>query len=95
MGQLRDKSYANLGSTQRTSGAPDIINKYRTQEGALGCSTGIEAAARPCRVYRHDKDGRKFVYHVEAHYGDNGRATRADAMNYGREIVTPRRIPAR
>ena len=44
--------------------------------------------------YRHDKDGRKFIYHVEAHYGDNGRATRADAVRYGREIVTlERQLP--
>jgi hypothetical protein len=41
--------------------------------------------------YRHDKDGRKFIYHVEAHYGDNGRATRAEACSFGREIITRKR----
>jgi hypothetical protein len=41
--------------------------------------------------YRHDKDGRRFIYHVMAHYGDSGRTTRADAMRYGREIVTRKR----
>jgi hypothetical protein len=32
--------------------------------------------------YRHDKDGRRFIYHVMAHYGSNGRTTRA-AMSPG------------
>ena len=41
--------------------------------------------------YRHDKAGRKFIYHVEAHYGCSGRVTRADACRYGREIVTRKR----
>jgi hypothetical protein len=41
--------------------------------------------------YRHDKDGRKFIYHVETHYGFSGRTTRADAMRYGREIITRKR----
>jgi hypothetical protein len=26
--------------------------------------------------FRHDKDGRKFIYHVEAHYGFSGRDPR-------------------
>jgi hypothetical protein len=41
--------------------------------------------------YRHDKDGRKFIYHVTEHYDFDGRATRAGAMRYGREIVTRKR----
>ena len=29
--------------------------------------------------YRHDKDGRKFIYHVISHYGNDGRKTRSNA----------------
>jgi hypothetical protein len=38
--------------------------------------------------YRHDRDGRKFIYHVANHYGEDGRDTRARARRYGRDIVT-------
>lgn len=38
--------------------------------------------------YRHDKDGRPFIYHVANHYGTDGRKTRANAYRIGRDVIT-------
>ena len=49
----------DLGSTQRTSGTPDIINKYRTQEGPdlvrPGTSQGVNGSARRQWNYEPDR----------------------------------------
>lgn len=41
--------------------------------------------------YRHDKDGKPFIYHAANHYGEDGRKTRANACRLGREVVTRQR----
>ena len=38
-------------------------------------------------MYRHDTEGKPFIYHVEMHYGDDGRYTRGLCFNRARDIV--------
>jgi hypothetical protein len=54
----------------------------------IKCQTFFARAGHATVFYRHDKDGRKFIYHVANHYGENGRDTRARARRHGRDIVT-------
>lgn len=44
-------------------------------------------AAHVVVFYRHDKDGKPFIYDNVAFYGNDGRKTRGDAMRYGRDLV--------
>lgn len=37
--------------------------------------------------YRHDKDGRPYLYHQEHFYGEDGRATRLAAYRRAKAVV--------
>jgi hypothetical protein len=39
-------------------------------------------------LYRHDREGNPYIYHVESFYGADGIVTRSTAMRRGRNIVT-------
>jgi hypothetical protein len=47
-------------------------------------------AAHVVVFYRHDRDGKPFIYHMEPFYGSDGRKTLADARCYGRDLVERR-----
>ena len=42
-------------------------------------------------MYRHDKDGKPFVYHSETYYGDDGRKTRAETIRRARDLQSGKR----
>jgi hypothetical protein len=44
----------------------------------------LAGAAHTLIVYRHDKDGKPYLYHAESFYGEDGRKTRSDAIRRGR-----------
>lgn len=37
-------------------------------------------------IYRHDKDGRPFLYHTERFYGQDGRKLRSQAIARGKAL---------
>lgn len=53
-------------------------------------STVFARAGHATVFYRHDRDGRPFIYHLAHHYGEDGRLTRAAARRHGSDVVSRR-----
>lgn len=69
---------------------PDLHFKVIPSRAVFVCAGHLTV------FYRHDKDGKPFIYHVASHYGEDGRKTRANAYRLGRDVVTRKRsLPLR
>ncbi|TXH46990.1 MAG: hypothetical protein E6Q97_28300 [Desulfurellales bacterium] len=85
-----DQSWRSLAS-QFPIGAHEMTKQIRDMHyKVFPVAAYFSRCAHMALIYRHDKDGNPFVYHVHVEYGQKGRLTRSAAIAFAHSVLERR-----